>query len=37
MRNPPKLDDSAAREWMKKGATLRVPPPSLRIDDKQPH
>jgi len=31
------LDETVALEWMRKGATLRVPPPSLRIDDKRPH
>lgn len=36
MKNPPKLDDSAAREWQRKGAALNVPPPTLRVDDKRP-
>lgn len=33
-QNPPRLDDSAAREWQKKGARLNVPAPKLEIYSK---
>lgn len=31
INSPPTLDDSAAREWQRKGAELNVPPPTFSI------